>query len=250
MLNENLGLLTCRQQNKMGFYHAFACNTIIESCVVSNRTREINYLFPLYVYSEFKLFNSGMQEINKEPNINPKIIQALYDAYKKEMSPEEIFYYIYAVLYSNLYRQKYSEFLRMDFPRVPFTSDCRLFSRMAELGKRLVEVHLLKSDGTEPPMMKFQGEGDNQVEIVRYENNRVYINRNQYFEPVLQNVWEYKIGGYQVCDKWLKERKGKKLSLEDIMHYCKIIAALKETITLQSEIDKIFPELEKNLLDL
>jgi len=253
MMRENLGLLACRQQNKVGFYHALVCNIIVESCVVSNKTREINYLFPLYFYiasDKNDLFNEREEMNKRESNISFKVIQTLSKAYKKQPGPEEIFCYIYAILYSNIYRQKYAEFLKMDFPRVPFTKDGRLFSKMADYGNRLVELHLLKSPELEQPVVKFQGEGDNRVEIVRYEKERVYINDNQYFEKIPENIWQYQIGAYQICDKWLKERKGKKLSLEDIKHYCKIVAALKKTISIQNKIDEIYDRVEENLVEL
>jgi len=137
----------------------------------------------------------------------------------------------------------------MDFPRVPFTKDGRLFSKMADYGNRLVELHLLKSPELEQPVVKFQGEGDNRVEIICYEKDRVYINKNQYFERIPENIWQYQIGAYQVCDKWLKERKGKKLSLEDIKHYCKIVAALKKTMSIQNKIDEIYDQIEENLVE-
>ncbi|MBI2487254.1 MAG: DNA methyltransferase, partial [Deltaproteobacteria bacterium] len=174
----------------------------------------------------------------------------------KNITPEEIFYYIYATLYSNTYRTKYAEFLRIDFPRVPFTKDYGVFSRMAELGKRLVDLHLLKSPGLDTPIAKFQCKGDDKVEKVRYEPvgaghdlPRIYINNNQYFEGIRKEVWEYQIGGYQVCQKWLKDRKGRKLSLDDIRHYCKVVTAIQMTIEVQKEIDAIYPKVENEIIE-
>jgi len=118
------------------------------------------------------------------------------------------------VLHSNIYRTKYAEFLKIDFPRVPFTKEYELFSRMVEYGKRLVDLHLLKSKELDPPVAKLHGQGDRKVEKVKYEDDKVYINKNQYFEGISPEVWEYQIGGYQVCYKWLKDRKGKNLSAE------------------------------------
>ncbi|MBI4654619.1 MAG: hypothetical protein HY752_06450 [Nitrospirae bacterium] len=175
---------------------------------------------------------------------------------KESLSPEEIFYYIYAVLYSNIYRTKYAEFLKIDFPRIPFTNDYKLFSKMAKYGEDLVDLHLFKSKELDSPVTKFQSKGDNKIEKPKYENppsppfakggkggfGRLYINKEQYFESISPEVWEYQIGGYQVCDKWLKDRKGKRLSLDDIRHYCKIITALQKTIEIQKTIDNIYPE--------
>ncbi|GEM_PF-1613659 len=161
------------------------------------------------------------------------------------ITPEEIFYYIYAVLYSNIYRTKYAEFLKIDFPRVPFTKDYDLFSKMGGYGKRLVDLHLLKSGELDPPVAKFQGKGENKIEKLRYveKENRVYINQNQYFEGIPKEVWEYQIGGYQVCDKWLKDRKGR--PLDDIRTYCRIATAIQKTIEIQKAIDIIYPEAER-----
>ncbi|HUM79922.1 MAG TPA: N-6 DNA methylase [Candidatus Saccharicenans sp.] len=251
MMRENLGLITVRQVAEGVFNHAFVGNSIIESRITLSN-KGIGFIFPLYFYhsSDKKDLFIKDEEIGKrEPNISPKVLQALSEAYKKQPSPEEIFYYIYAVLYSNVYRQKYAEFLKMDFPRVPFTKNYRLFSKMASYGNELVELHLLKSPELELPSVKFQGVGDNQVEVVRYENNRVYINKSQYFESVPENIWQYQIGGYQVCEKWLKERKERKLSLEDIKHYCKMVAALEKTIAIQNKIDEIYSQAEESLVE-
>ncbi len=178
------------------------------------------------------------------------------------ITPEEIFYYIYAVLYSNTYRKKYAEFLKIDFPRVPFTKDYKVFSSMAEYGKRLVDLHLLKAQELDPPVVKFQGKGSDKVKKVKYEPvgqtfvsdtkeslPRVYINNDQYFEGVKQEVWEYQIGGYQVCYNWLKDRKGRRLLLEDIKHYCKIVTSLQKTIEIQRAIDDVYPEVEKETVE-
>jgi predicted helicase len=171
------------------------------------------------------------------------------DVYKKEPTPEEIFYYSYAVLYSNIYRTKYAEFLKTDFPRVPFTKDYKLFKGIREYGKRLVDLHLLKSKEIDPPIVKFNGKGENKVEKVTYREERVQINKDQYFDGVTEEIWNYQIGGYQVCDKWLKDRKGRILSLDDIRHYCKVVTAIKKTIEIQKKIDNLYPEIEKETIE-
>ncbi len=162
-------------------------------------------------------------------------------------APEDIFYYIYAVLYSNIYREKYAEFLKIDFPRVPFTKDYELFNKMAEYGERLVKLDLLQSAELDSPIARFQGKGDDKVVKLRYDEkeSHVYINQRQYFEGIINEVYQYQIGGYQVCNKWLKDRKGRILSLDDIKHYCKVVAALQKTIKIQKDIDNIYPEIEK-----
>ncbi len=267
MMHENMGLLTCRQQSKVGFYHAFVCNTIVESCVVSNKTREISYLYPLYIYPDtdnspnhvrgtnrtmMMIFEPAEAYRPKKPNINQAFIDFLTKTYAKMAKPEKIFYYIYAVLYSNTYRTKYSEFLKIDFPRVPFTKDYELFSKMAEYGQILVELHLLKSTELNLPIAKFQGKGEDRVEKLKYDEKekRAYINESQYFEEITKEVWQYQIGGYQICNKWLKDRKKRRLSLDDIKHYCKIVTSLQKTIEVQKAIDDIYPEVEKETIEI
>lgn len=251
MMKENLGLLTCRQ-NTLGFHHAFICENIVESCVVSNKTREISYLFPLYLYlGKGDMFNQE-EARRRKPNLNLKLVESLAEAYGKEPTPEEIFYYIYSILYSNIYRSKYAEFLKIDFPRVPFTKSYELFTTIGKYGSKLVDLHLIKSAELNNPITKFQGSGDNQVEKPTYhkEDNRVYINDDQYFERIEKEVWEYQIGGYQVLDKWLKDRKGRKLSLEEIKHYCQITTALKKTMEVQQKIDSLYADIERETIEI
>ncbi len=134
----------------------------------------------------------------------------------------------------------------MDFLIIPFARDYKSFGKMAEYGKRLVDLHLLKSSELDNPVAKFQGKGDNRVEKLRYDEKeqRVHINQGQYFEGITEEVWQYQTGGYQVCDKWLKYRKSRSLSLDDIKHYCNIVTALTKTIEIQKQIDKAYPEIE------
>jgi len=122
---------------------------------------------------------------------------------------------------------------------------------MTEYGKKLVDLHLLRSMELDPPVAKFQGKGDDKVGKLRYDEKeeRVYINQSRYFEGIAKEVWQYQIGGYQVCDKWLKDRKGKPLSLDDMKHYCRIVTSLRKTIEIQEEIDNIYPEVEKETVE-
>ncbi len=189
------------------------------------------------------LFEPQAEYEVKKPNLSPAFIEKLTREFKKMPSPEEIFYYIYAVLYSNIYRTKYVEFLKIDFPRVPFTKDYKLFKKMGDYGERLVNLHLLKSSKIDIPIARFHGKGNDKIEKLRYEEGKLYINSEQYFEGISPEVWEYQIGGYQVCDKWLKDRKGKSLSVEDTKHYCKVVTALKKTIEIQIKIDSLYPDI-------
>jgi predicted helicase len=229
---------------------AFVTNNIAGHKTVS--AYDINYIFPLYLYSDVDkkdLFSHLREPSRRESNIGQNVSNALAEAYKKEPPPEEVFYYVYALLYSNTYRSKYLQFLKIDFPRVPFTRESKVFSKMVEFGNILVELHLMKSKELDSPIARFRGNGENTVDKVRYQESRVRVNNEQFFEGVEPEVWEYQIGGYQVCDKWLKDRKGKKLSLEEIKHYCKIVTALEKTISIQKEIDRLYPKVEESVID-
>ena len=251
MMHENLGLITARSNKSTQMDHFFCTNKIMETKCGESTTQSC--IFPLYLYPDTDqkdLFSYAEKPEKRKPNINPKLFITLSEVYKKEPTPEEIFYYIYGIVYSNIYRIRYAEFLKIDFPRIPFTKNYELFGKVSEYGKRLVDLHLLKSEELDPPIAKFQGKGDYRIENLKYDEKgkRVYINQNQYFEGIEKNVWENQIGGYQVLNKWLKDRKGRKLSLDDIKHYCQVATALKKTILTQKEIDKIYPEVEKKIL--
>jgi predicted helicase len=153
-------------------------------------------------------------------------------------------------LHASSYRRRYEEFLKSDFPRIPFTSRKALFSSLARKGAELVSLHLLESPILNVFVTEYDRPGDHLVEKVRYaepipasgiKRGRVYIKLKQFFDGVPKNVWEFQVGGYQVCDKWLKDRKGRHLSSDDIDHYQKIIVGLNETIRIMGEIDELIP---------
>lgn len=213
-------------------------------------------VFPLYIFStpedtKDSLFSTT--EISCRSNLLPKFIKDFSGIlglqfiqkgegdFKVTFGPEDIFNYIYAILHSPTYRTRYAEFLKIDFPRIPLTSDKALFAALVGKGKELVDLHLLKSPKVEDFITTYPVSGGNVVEKVRYEDGKVWINPAQFFGGVPEAVWHFKIGGYQVCDKWLKDRKGRALSSEDISHYQRVIVALNETIRLMKEIDETIP---------
>jgi len=250
MLEENIGLLTCRQISSNNWMHALVSENIIDDSLVSNRTKERTYIYPLYLYPEKSkkdLFNQHQTE--REPNIPTTIFEKLQSVYGQKPTPEEILYYIYGVFYSNIYRETYAEFLKIDFPRVPFTADYNVFKKLGELGKELADLHLLKSPALDPPVARYQGGGTNdRIEKITYKEDeqRIYINKDKYFEGVAPEVWNYHIGGYQVLHKYLKDRKGR--DMDDTPRYCRIATALSKTIEIQKKIDEIYPEVEKELV--
>jgi predicted helicase len=164
---------------------------------------------------------------------------------EKTFGPEDVFHYAYTVFHSPTYRRRYAEFLKMDFPRLPLTADKALFARLCGLGTELVGLHLLER--VPPPQATYPQAGDNVVEKLRYKAPtaqappRVYVNKDQYFENVPPEVWEFHVGGYQVCEKWLKDRKGRTLSYDEIETYRKITEALRQTLGLAAEIDRAIP---------
>ncbi len=259
MVGDNIALMTCRQLSQLSWTHAMVSDQITDDCMVSNRTRERGYLMPLYLYpdtSKKDLF-SDLEPVERKPNLNPNLVAVLTTAYGEVPTPEDIFHYVYAVLYADTYREKYAEFLKIDFPRIPFTADFELFQALAALGKRLVSLHLLRSAELDPPAARFQGEGDSRVartqsQGLRYEpqEERIYVNKTQYFEPVPLELWEYQIGGYQVLAKWLKDRQERPLNLEEIKTYCRVVTAIQQTIALQEEIDALYPEAETQIVGI
>ena len=159
--------------------------------------------------------------------------------------PEDIFYYAYAVFHSPTYRERYAEFLKIDFPRLPLTSDVALFAALVRLGAELAGLHLMKSPRLEQLMTSFDIAGENEVArgYPKYveRGGCVYINEAQYFGGVPREIWDFHIGGYQVPHKWLKDRRGRILSYADLRHYQKIIVALAETRRIMAAIDEAIP---------
>jgi predicted helicase len=212
--------------------------------------------FPLYLYTTPEstagtLF--AQSETTRQANLAPEFIHEFSEKLgltfvpdgegdlKATFGPEDVFYYTYAVFHAPTYRRRYAEFLKIDFPRLPLTSDRALFAKLVPLGKELVNLHLLKSSAVDAFITSYPVRGDNKVEKVGYAGGNVWINTQQYFGGVPEAVWNFKIGGYQVCDKWLKDRKGRVLSAEDISHYQRVVVALKETMRLMEEIDRTIP---------
>jgi len=248
MLEENVAIITARSNKSSEMDHFFITNYIMETKCGERTTQSA--IFPLYLYPDKNkkdLFNQHQTE--KEPNIPQTLIDELSSHYRQKPTPEEVLYYIYGVFYSNIYRQTYAEFLKIDFPRVPFTANCELFKRMGELGKELATLHLLKSPAFDSPVAKYQGGGTNdRIDKIIYneDEQRIYINKEKYFEGIQPEEWNYQIGGYQVLQKYLKDRKGR--NMDDAPRYCRIVTALSKTIEIQEQIDEMYPEVEKELI--
>ncbi|MCL5006326.1 MAG: DNA methyltransferase [Acidobacteria bacterium] len=293
LAGKNVGLCTTRSTEiERGWEHVLCSRGLIQLHTVS--LKEVNYLFPLYLYSsdsseqgQRKLSESAPDFDGMRPNLEQKFAADLTKRLglgftgdgtgdlKKTFGPEDVFNYIYAVFHSPTYRSRYAEFLKSDFPRVPLTSDVKLFRTLCVLGADLVALHLLESPMLLNPIARYPVKGSNVTEkgFPKYvapaepepgtgkpvKEGRIYINRGtgvppvgdrgqdahatgQYFEGVPPEVWQFHIGGYQVCEKWLKDRRGRTLTYDDQMHYCKVVTAINETIRLMAEIDAAIPK--------
>jgi len=182
-----------------------------------------------------------MPEAGRTVNLSKEYLQALAGMVGQTPAPEAVLGYLYAVLHSPAYRARHAEFLKRDFPRVPLPPDKATFDALARLGGALIDLHLLRDPALQTPSCKYPVGGDHRVERVEYDEKaqRVWINGAQYFEPVPPDVWAYRVGGYEVCPKWLDDRKGANLSLEERLTYQKMVTALQRTLCLQEEIDRV-----------
>jgi len=250
----NVALLATRLTRDK--WEVLAANTIAGH--KSMAAYDINSLFPLYLYPDGRMPETLFDHENgRRPNLANAFIEDVAAHLKmkfapdgtgdrkKTFGPEDIFHYAYAVFHSPTYRKRYAEFLKIDFPRLPLTSDKALFARLCALGAELVGLHLLER--VPAPAATYPQPGDNVVEKPHYKPpieqspGRVYVNKDQYFENVPPEVWEFHVGGYQVCEKWLKDRKGRTLSYDDIQTYRKITESLRQTLRLAAEIDRAIP---------
>ena len=253
LARENLALVCPRRVETAGTWQHVLCSAeVVEHVAVSLKT--IDSAFPIYFYpTEGEM---QFEEMHRRPNMNPEFIKAVSEKLglnfvedgkgdlEQTFGPEDIFNYAYAAFHSPTYRTRYAEFLKIDFPRLPLTSNKELFKALATKGAELVSLHLMESPVLDKFITKYPIAGSNEVEKVNYDENnqRVDINKTQYFEGIPPEVWEFYIGGYQVCQKWLKDRKGRTLTYDELTHYQKIIVALKQTIRLMADIDEVIGE--------
>ncbi len=293
---ENIALSLVRRSRNNEFISPFLTKEIVDKCIIS--TVDNANIFPLYLYPESSgQLSLGSTETRK-PNLNLEIVGQIakglgltfipepFDSapgdrsgevcfaesgevmpeYRQTFSPIDLLDYIYAVLHSPSYRETYKEFLKIDFPRVPYPTDAGKFWELVDLGGELRKLHLMESPSLNQFITQYPVGGENEVEKIRFESSviasdagakqsvqddetataksrvvtgRVYINAEQYFDSVPEVAWNFYIGGYQPAQKWLKDRKGRILDFEDIMHYQKIIKALVEAERVMREIDQI-----------
>ncbi|MBN3584012.1 DNA methyltransferase [Algoriphagus aestuarii] len=293
MLKDNVGLVTLRQSRNNQGNHFYITNSIIGKDYISSLDRCT--LFPLYLYPDSDSQLSIDSQPARKPNLDMKIVdqiakglgltfvpekepfdvaqgdrvgevcyaesEGVSPAYRQIFAPIDLLDYIYAVLHSPSYRETYKEFLKIDFPRVPYPTDVEEFWRLVALGGELRALHLMESPSLSEYITEYPVGGDNEVEKPKFEPSsraersdldnenaseksdaaigRVYINSEQYFDQVPELAWNFYIGGYQPAQKWLKDRKGRQLDFQDILHYQKIIKALVETERVMREIDGV-----------
>ncbi|BDA71709.1 adenine specific DNA methyltransferase [Calothrix sp. PCC 7716] len=244
MLEDNLCFLTNRQIKIDSIYHTWVTDAPVD-CHLLETANAAMYAFPLYLYQRDTSSKKSIFTEYKRPNLSDNFLSAITCKLSYTPTPEAIFYYIYAIFHSPSYRTRYADSLKTDFPRVPLTSNNELFCQLAEYGEELVALHLMKSPNLDKHITKFvESKGNRAVDPghPKYSNGAVTINKlEDKFTGVPEEVWNFHVGGYQVCQKWLKDRKGRRLSDEDIQHYQRIVVALKETIALMKKIDDAIP---------
>ena len=272
LAGENVALMTCRQAIGNGWKHLLTTQLIADDSMVSNRTRERGYLFPVYLYpgvgrADTSLFSRWAKgKDGRTPNLDSGFVEQIATAaelrfvsdgrgdLRKTFGPEDVLAWIYAVFHSPGYREHYEAQLKLDFPRVPLPGGVDLFRKLAEAGHDLLALHLLESPKLGKPITTYTGPRNPEVGRVGWSDGTVWLDAGKTnareghratkpstigFHGVPEEVWDFQIGGYLVCHKWLKDRKGRTLSDEDIAHYQKIVVALSETIQIMAEIDEV-----------
>lgn len=261
MFKQNIALVTSRMTKGESFAHTFVSRFPVEVIFLSSKTSNNAFVFPLRCYSDMKSqFGLELDHNHFSTNISPNFLRRLaqnlgLDITKNglpvNLTPEDIFQYAYAVFHSPSYRSRFAEFLKIDFPRLPHTGNLELFRTLVSLGGELVALHLLESPKLDAFISTYSGPPQPEVGRVGWSDGTVWLDAaatkkgqpatpgSVGFHGVPEEVWNFHIGGYQVCEKWLKDRKGRRLSDEDIVHYQKIVVALAETIRLMGEIDEV-----------
>ena len=257
----NVCLNVCRQTKANEWRHALVSDKPTPAVFVE--IKDGSTVMPLYVYpDEGRGQGDLLAPREKRPNLAEAFIEAAserlgldFDAAghrglhlnappereEGTWNPEDVFCYAYAVLHSPTYRERYAGFLKIDFPRLPLTSDAALFFRLADLGEALARLHLMRAPALDEFVTGFPHAGSNRVEKPRFEGGEVWINREQCFTGMDEADWNFRVGGYQPLEKWLKDRKGRALSFDDIAHWQRMVVAVRETRRLMAEADAAIP---------
>ncbi|MFX0066413.1 MAG: type ISP restriction/modification enzyme, partial [Candidatus Hermodarchaeota archaeon] len=241
MIKDNLALCVGRAGQVVGIdklWNLVFCSKYVIDLNIFYRGGSSN--FPLYIYQ------NGHSNQERIPNFSKEFLERLQSKLGSIPRPKDIFFYIYAILHSPTYRRRYKEFLRVNYPRIPLTSKLRLFESLSELGCELVLLHTMESPKQENTVIYLRGEGDNVVETIRkisFKNERLKINKSQFFEKINEKVYNYHTGGYQLIKKWLKDRKGNELTEQEVVNLNKMIISISKSLEIMDEIDKRIEEL-------
>lgn len=250
---KNLGLCLLRRTENTRDYDYFS----VSRDTISNHQASLKdgtYLLPLYVESATGRHDLFSSHHERSPNLSPVFLKQIADrlnvlqsgphSLPAGLTPEDIFYYAYAVFNSATYRSRYEEFLKVDYPRLPLIGSIKGFLTLSRLGSELTALHLLESPKLTKATCFFAGERAKEIEKASWSDDTVWIDKSMTagFKGVPEAAWNFHVGGYRVCEKWLKDRKGRKLTKDDIERYQKIVVALSETIRLMAEIDKVIGE--------
>jgi predicted helicase len=247
---DNFGLVLGRQSTDADW-----CNVQITKNIIDNRYhfsyKGIPSEFPLYLYTKNEEYFENELNYSRTPNLDTTLLKVFEEnlelkfVAEKELTdntfaPIDVLDYIYAILHSPSYRENYREFLKIDFPRVSFPKNKKVFWQLVNYGQQLRSLHLLESSDVKNLITKYPISGSNQVTSPRFANGKVYINDSQFFDCVPEKSWQFFIGGYQPAQKWLKDRRGSALDFDDIVRFQEIVVALKRTDELMKEIDSVF----------
>jgi predicted helicase len=243
-----MALLTCKQQSSFPFQHVFVTRLISDLNSVSAQSKEQSYVFPLYLYDD-----KGERMVNFNPEVVNRIAcsglarserlrvgASAGMACPTTVDPEVIFDYVYAVLHSRHYRKRYKELLRIDFPHIPYPKDNEQLKTLSAIGEKLRRLHLLEDipAGVNALGVSYLGQGSDVVEKYEWRDDAVYINDENHFQGIPEEVWTFYIGGYQPMQKWLQYRKGRRLAPDDIIHYERMAYAINRTLQLMEKIEQ------------
>ena len=232
MLQENLGLgLTRTIEGSRPFADVMVFNKPITHHTLS--VKEVNYLMPLYLYPKGEV-DSRKRLVNFDPKLLARMKLLANDETHGQPNEVDVFDYIYGVLHSPDFRKRYAEFLKADFPRIPWPVTPAQFWKISGAGGSLRRLHLMEPTAIGSPQYPFVGDGDDVVGKSTLAEVKVWINASQYFDEVPRDVWEFRVGSYQPAQKWLKDREGRALSFEDVLHYQRILKVLSRTQEIMS----------------
>lgn len=242
-LGENLSLIIKKRHFDKYYNHCFISDKITDINFLGGQS----YVFPLWIYDG----TDGLFGATKRSNIKGEFERTIAKKFKKPELTESIFYYVYALLYCPKYREMFAGQLQTDYPKIPFTADFRIFRALSDIGKSLVELHLLTSKELSKPAIKFNGNGNNKVDELdfRKEEERLCINKTQYFSGISEEVWEWEIGKNTPIKHWMKNAKDSELDLNKTIEFSKICTAVKLTFEKQKEIDEYYENILENLIE-